>query len=93
MERKPTYSPSVPRIFDNISRLPARRLPTSTARNAFALGLKVPRNQERVEEVSGRAAAALRPCRTRLFRNVRNLFRGRIRQCVNRCRPECQGIL
>ena len=57
MEVKPTYFPSVPRIFEKIYTMATTAAPDpELLRKAVELGVKVRQMQERGEEVPGRAA-------------------------------------
>jgi long-chain acyl-CoA synthetase len=94
MEVKPTYFPSVPRIFEKIY-----TLATSNAedpeklRQAVELGMKVRLMQERGEDVPQELQAAFDQADEKLYQNVRNLFGGRIRQCVTGAAPIAKEIL
>ncbi|HYH58264.1 MAG TPA: AMP-dependent synthetase/ligase [Thermoleophilaceae bacterium] len=94
MEVKPTYFPSVPRIFEKIY-----QLATSNAgdpeklKQAVQLGLKVRLAQQRGEEVPAELMAAFEQADEQLYQNVRNIFGGRIRQCVTGAAPIAPEIL
>jgi len=94
MEVKPTYFPSVPRIFEKIY-----TLATSNAEDpeqlqqAVQLGLKVRLMQQRSEEVPPDLQQHFDEAEEKLFQNVRNLFGGRIRQAVTGAAPIAQEIL
>jgi long-chain acyl-CoA synthetase len=94
MEVKPTYFPSVPRMFEKIY-----TLATSAAEDkqqlqaAVDLGLKVRQMRERGEEVPAELEAAFNEADEKLYQNVRNLFGGRIRQCVTGAAPIAKEIL
>jgi long-chain acyl-CoA synthetase len=94
MEVKPTYFPSVPRIFEKIY-----TLATSAAddpeklKQAVQVGLQVRQMQERGEEVPAQLQAGFDQAEEKLFVNVRNLFGGRIRQCVTGAAPIAKEIL
>lgn len=94
METKPTYFPSVPRMFEKIY-----TLATSAAEDkqqlqaAVDLGLKVRQMRERGEEVPAELEAAFNQADEKLYKNVRNIFGGRIRQCVTGAAPIAKEIL
>ena len=54
---------------------------------AVDLGLKVRQMRERGEEVPAELEAAFNQADEKLYKNVRNLFGGRIRQCVTGAAP------
>jgi long-chain acyl-CoA synthetase len=93
MEVKPTYFPSVPRIFEKIY-----TLATSAAEDpellekAIGLGVKVRQMQERGEDVPAELQQHFDRAETELYQNVRNLFGGRIRQCVTGAAPIAKEI-
>jgi long-chain acyl-CoA synthetase len=94
MEVKPTYFPSVPRIFEKIY-----TLATSSAEDpellqkAIHLGVQVRLMQERGEEVPAELLEHFDRAESQLYQNVRNLFGGRIRQCVTGAAPIAKEIL
>jgi long-chain acyl-CoA synthetase len=93
-EVKPTYFPSVPRMFEKIY-----TLATSNAEDpdklqqAVKLGLKVRLAEQRGEEVSDEERQAFEQADEALYKNVRALFGGQIRQCVTGAAPIAQDIL
>jgi long-chain acyl-CoA synthetase len=94
MEVKPTYFPSVPRIFEKIY-----TLATSNAEDpeklqqAVKLGLDVRLMEQRGEEVPVELRQAFDQADAALYQNVRNLFGGRMRQAVTGAAPIAQEIL
>jgi long-chain acyl-CoA synthetase len=94
MELKPSYFPSVPRIFEKIY-----TMATSAAedpeklRQAVELGLKVRLMRERGEAVPDELQAAFDQADQALYQNVRNLFGGNIKQCVTGAAPIAKEIL
>jgi long-chain acyl-CoA synthetase len=94
MEVKPTYFPSVPRIFEKIYTL-ARSSTEDVAAldKAVELGAKVRMMRERGEDVPPELEEAFGQADEKLFSNVRNLFGGRIRQCVTGAAPIAKEIL
>jgi long-chain acyl-CoA synthetase len=94
MELKPTYFPSVPRIFEKIYTLATTNAPDREALDrAVKLGFKVRVADVRGEEVSPEERAAFEKADQELFVNVRNLFGGRIKQAVTGAAPIAQEIL
>jgi long-chain acyl-CoA synthetase len=94
MEVKPTYFPSVPRIFEKIYTLATSSAPDlDQLHKAVEVGMKVRQARERGEQVSPELQAAFDQAEEALFKNVRNLFGGRIRQCVSGAAPIAAEIL
>jgi long-chain acyl-CoA synthetase len=93
-EVRPTYFPSVPRMFEKIY-----TLATSAAddpekmKQAVALGLKVRLAEQNGDAVSDEERAAFEQADEALYKNVRALFGGRIRQCVTGAAPIAKEIL
>jgi long-chain acyl-CoA synthetase len=94
MEVKPTYFPSVPRIFEKIYTLArASADNVELLDKAIELGIKVRTMRERGEAVPQELEQAFQEADEKLFVNVRNLFGGRIRQCVTGAAPIAKEIL
>ncbi|MEA2436960.1 MAG: long-chain acyl-CoA synthetase, partial [Thermoleophilaceae bacterium] len=94
MEVKPTYFPSVPRIFEKIYTLARASTEDLDALDkAVELGIKVRMLRERGEQVPAELDEAFQQADEKLFVNVRNLFGGRIRQCVTGAAPIAKEIL
>jgi long-chain acyl-CoA synthetase len=94
MEVKPTYFPSVPRIFEKLYTLARSNAEDPAALDqAVAVGAKVRQMRERGEEVPAELEQAFQQAEEKLFVNVRNLFGGRIRQCVTGAAPIAKEIL
>ena len=94
MEVKPTYFPSVPRIFEKIYALATANAPDpEQLRQAVELGVKVRMAQARDEDVPAELQQAFDQAEEALYKNVRNLFGGRIRQCVTGAAPIAREIL
>jgi long-chain acyl-CoA synthetase len=94
MEVQPTYFPSVPRIFEKIYTLARSNAPdTELLDKAVEIGMKVRLAQERGEEVPAELQQHFDRAESELFQNVRNLFGGRIRQCVTGAAPIAKEIL
>jgi long-chain acyl-CoA synthetase len=94
MEVKPSYFPSVPRIFEKIY-----TLATSNAEDpeklqqAVKVGVTVRQMQERGEDVPAELQAGFDKAEEVLFQNVRNLFGGNVEQCVTGAAPIAPEIL
>jgi long-chain acyl-CoA synthetase len=94
MEVKPTYFPSVPRIFEKLYTLARSNAEDPAALDqAVAVGAKVRQMRERGEDVPAELEQAFQQADEKLFVNVRNLFGGRIRQCVTGAAPIAKEIL
>ena len=93
-ETKPTFLPSVPRIFEKIYALATaaaedqRRL-----RQAVELGVRVRGMQQRGEEVPDALRVAFEEADEALYRNVRGLFGGNVKQAVSGAAPISAEIL
>jgi long-chain acyl-CoA synthetase len=94
IEVKPTYFPSVPRIFEKIYTLARSNADDLAALDqAVELGAKVRQMRERGEDVPAELEQAFQEADEKLFVNVRNIFGGRIRQCVTGAAPIAKEIL
>jgi long-chain acyl-CoA synthetase len=94
MEVRPTYFPSVPRIFEKIYQLATSNAPDKEQlKQAVQLGLKVRLAQQRGEEVPAELMEKFEQADEALYQNVRNIFGGRIRQCVTGAAPIAPEIL
>jgi long-chain acyl-CoA synthetase len=94
MEVKPTYFPSVPRIFEKLYTLATSNAedPALLAK-AVQVGVAVRQMQERGDDVPAELEAGFDRAEGELYQNVRNLFGGRIRQCVTGAAPIAKEIL
>ena len=94
MEVKPSYFPSVPRIFEKIYAMAVANAPDpEQLRQAVELGTKVRDMQARGEEVPEKLQKAFDQADEQLYSNVRNLFGGNIKQAVTGAAPIAQEIL
>jgi long-chain acyl-CoA synthetase len=94
MEVKPTYFPSVPRIFEKLYTLAMANAEDPEAlRRAVDVGVRVRQMRERGEEVPGELASAFDQAEEKLYKNVRALFGGRIRYCASGAAPIATEIL
>lgn len=99
MEVKPTYLPSVPRVFEKIYTLahgaieakPAEE--RAQAEQAIALGVKVRNMINRGEEVPEELKAPFEQADEQLFKNVRAIFGGDVRRATSGAAPIAQEIL
>ena len=99
MEVKPTYLPSVPRVFEKIYTLahgaieakPAEE--REQAEKAIALGVKVRNMMARGEEVPEELRVPFEKADEELFKNVRAIFGGDVRQATSGAAPIAREIL
>jgi hypothetical protein len=75
MELKPTFFPSVPRIFEKIHTLATTAGDTRELEQATRVGMAVRQAQHRGEEVPADLQAAFERAEQALYANVRNLLR------------------
>jgi long-chain acyl-CoA synthetase len=93
MEVKPTYLPSVPRVFEKVYTLahgaieaqPPEEQERSQA--AIELGAKVRTMMLRGEEIPAEMQQAFDEADEKLFKNVRAIFGGRVRQATSGAAP------
>jgi long-chain acyl-CoA synthetase len=93
MELRPTFFPSVPRIFEKIHTLATSAGDPRELEQATRVGLAVRHAQRRGEQVPAELQAAFERAEQALYVNVRNLFGGRLRQAVTGAAPIAPGIL
>ena len=94
MQTKPTYLPSVPRIFEKIYALALAMAPDEQQlREAVKLGVEVRRRRRRGEEVSDEMVAAFDRAEEALYKKVADLFGGRIDKAVSGAAPISAEIL
>ncbi len=99
METKPTYLPSVPRIFEKLYTAAMKmveQLPEDEqkqAHEAVKLGVEVRNLRERGEEVPKEKEEAFQQADEKLFKRVRDLFGGKIRQAITGAAPIAPEIL
>ncbi|HEX4437317.1 MAG TPA: long-chain fatty acid--CoA ligase [Solirubrobacteraceae bacterium] len=98
-EVKPTFFPSVPRVFEKIYTLahgaieamePSER---QRAEAAIKLGAKVRDMQNRGEEIPAEMQQNFDEADERLFKNVRAIFGGDVRQATSGAAPIARDIL
>jgi long-chain acyl-CoA synthetase len=93
---RPTYLPSVPRIFEKIYTLALASQPPEVQERMHAaakLGVMVRDMQIRGEEVSPELLEPFEQAEEQLFKNVRGIFGGRLRQAVSGAAPIAKEIL
>ncbi len=99
MEVKPTYLPSVPRIFEKIYTLANATIEAKPpeereqAAKAIALGMKVRELQAKNEEVPEELMKPFEEADEQLFKNVRAIFGGNVRHAVTGAAPIAKEIL
>jgi len=93
---KPTYLPSVPRIFEKIYTLALSSQPPEVQEKmqaAAKLGVTVRDLQVRGEEVPPELLEPFEAAEEQLFKNVRGVFGGNVRQAVSGAAPIAKEIL
>jgi long-chain acyl-CoA synthetase len=99
VETKPTYLPSVPRIFEKLYTAAMKLQEQSSDadrerfKQAVKLGIDVRLRQERGDDVPPELQRAFDQAEERLFSQVRKLFGGEIRQAVTGAAPIAPEIL
>jgi len=92
-EVKPTYLPSVPRIFEKLYTLVTAHGDPEQIKAATQVGLKVRQLQAAGQEVPAELRAHFDAADEKLFKNVRAAFGGRLRQATSGAAPIAQEIL
>jgi long-chain acyl-CoA synthetase len=90
---KPTYLPSVPRIFEKIYTLVTSNVDPDTMRKATEVGVKVRDLQLAGQPVPQELQAAFDQFDEKLFKNVRAAFGGRLYQANTGAAPIAKEIL
>ncbi|MGH2903179.1 MAG: AMP-dependent synthetase/ligase [Solirubrobacteraceae bacterium] len=99
MEVKPTYLPSVPRVFEKVYTLAHGAIeaqgPEEQARSeeAIELGVKVRNMMLAGEAIPAEMQKAFDEADEKLFKNVRAIFGGRVRQATSGAAPIAEEIL
>jgi long-chain acyl-CoA synthetase len=99
MEVKPTYLPSVPRVFEKIYTMAMGAIQAKPAeeqertRQAIALGVKVRDMRVRGEEVPQELLAPFEQAEEELFKNVRAIFGGNVHHATSGAAPIAHEIL
>jgi len=92
-EVKPTYLPSVPRIFEKLYTLVTAHGDVGQIKAATQVGLKVRHLQAAGQEVPAELQAHYDGAEEALFKNVRAAFGGQLRQATSGAAPIAQEIL
>jgi len=92
-EIKPTYLPSVPRIFEKLYTLVTAHGDPAQIKAATQVGLKVRALQAAGQEVPAELQAHFDAAEESLFKNVRAAFGGRLRQATSGAAPIATEIL
>jgi len=98
-EVKPTYFPSVPRVFEKIYTLATAQLAQASEQEreqfprAIEVGVKVRDLEARGQPVPDDLRRAFDAAEERLYGNVRAIFGGRVRQAVTGAAPIAPEIL
>jgi long-chain acyl-CoA synthetase len=99
LEVKPTYLPSVPRVFEKIYTLARAAIDAQPpeererADAAIALGVKVRDMMNRGEEIPEDLKGPFEEADEQLFKNVRAIFGGRVRHATSGAAPIAREIL
>jgi long-chain acyl-CoA synthetase len=94
MDVNPTYFPSVPRMFEKIYTLATTNAPDKEQlREAVEVGVKVRQLQAAGQEIPEALQEAFDQAEEALFKNVRGLFGGNMRECVTGAAPIATEIL
>jgi long-chain acyl-CoA synthetase len=99
LEVKPTYLPSVPRVFEKIYTLAHGAIEAQPpeeqeqAEQAIALGVKVRDMEIRGEEIPADMQKAFDEADEKLFKNVRAIFGGNVRHATSGAAPIAHEIL
>jgi long-chain acyl-CoA synthetase len=99
LEIKPTYLPSVPRVFEKIYTIAHGAIEEQPpeerrrAQEAIELGVKVRDMLTRGEQVPEELAVPFEEADEKLFKNVREIFGGRVRHATSGAAPIAREIL
>ncbi|HTE64532.1 MAG TPA: AMP-dependent synthetase/ligase [Solirubrobacteraceae bacterium] len=92
-EVRPTYLPSVPRIFEKLYTLVTAHGDLEQIKAATQVGLKVRALQAAGQEVPAELQAHFDAAEEQLFKNVRAAFGGQLRQATSGAAPIAKEIL
>ncbi len=92
-EVKPTYLPSVPRIFEKIYTLVSANADPEELAGAVRVGMKVRELQHAGQPIPAELQGQFEEADERLFKNVRAAFGGRLREAVSGAAPIAKEIL
>ncbi|HLI32533.1 MAG TPA: AMP-dependent synthetase/ligase [Solirubrobacteraceae bacterium] len=92
-EVRPTYLPSVPRVFEKIYTLVSGTLDAETIAEATRIGMAVRSAQIAGQPLADDLKARYAEYDERIFKNVRAVFGGRLREAVSGAAPIAKEIL
>ena len=92
-EVRPTYLPSVPRIFEKLYTLVTSRVEPALVAEATRVGLQVRELEAAGQEIPADLQATYDDADDRLFKSVRGAFGGRLREAVTGAAPIAKEIL
>ena len=92
-EVRPTYLPSVPRIFEKLYTFVTSQADSELVAQATQIGLKVRELEAAGQEIPDDLRAAYDQADDRLFKSVRAAFGGRLREAVTGAAPIANEIL
>ena len=92
-EVRPTYLPSVPRIFEKLYTLVTAHGDVAQIKAATQVGLKVRQLEAAGQEVPPELRAHFDAAEEKLFKNVRAAFGGQLRQATSGAAPIAKEIL
>ncbi|MEA2123706.1 MAG: long-chain acyl-CoA synthetase [Solirubrobacteraceae bacterium] len=92
-EVRPTYLPSVPRIFEKLFTLVAGQADPDTIKQATSVGMQVRELERTGQPVPDALRAAYDQFDETLFEKVRAIFGGRVRQATSGAAPIAKEIL
>ncbi len=92
-EVKPTYLPSVPRIFEKIYTLVSTNSDPAFLANATRVGTKVRELELAGQPIPEELKEPFEEAEEKLFRNVRAVFGGRLREALSGAAPISKEIL
>jgi long-chain acyl-CoA synthetase len=92
-EVKPTYLPSVPRVFEKIYTLVCANADREELEQAVRVGMQVRELQLAGQPIPTELQAPFEQAEERLFKNVRAAFGGRVREAVSGAAPIAKEIL
>jgi long-chain acyl-CoA synthetase len=99
IETKPTYIPSVPRIFEKLYGAAMKMVASGSEeeqerfRQAVKLGVEVRARRQRGDDVPAELAEKFEQADEQIFQRVRGLFGGQVRQAVSGAAPIAPEIL
>ena len=92
-EVKPTFLPSVPRIFEKIYTLVCANADPQELAGAVRVGMQVRELQMAGQPIPDELQAPFEQAEEKLFKNVRAAFGGRVREAVSGAAPIAKEIL